>query len=142
MLDVGQNKLLVFISHASEDDVAARRLSKRLKEDGFEPWLDLDRLLPGQDWNFEIEQALCGNDAIRLCFSDVAVIKEGYIQRECKRTMKYLEEEPEKPFPLQRHPFPRPVSALPGIFPCWRQTPTAISICHGLVCQRCLSGLG
>lgn len=87
-------KLKVFISHASEDNVAAKRLAKRLKEDGFDPWLDLERLLPGQDWNLEIEQAIRGSDATLLCFSDVSVKKEGYIQREYKRAMKYFEEKP------------------------------------------------
>lgn len=90
-----QKQLLVFISHASEDNAAAKRLAKRLQEDGFDPWLDLDRLLPGQDWNFEIEKALRASDAILLCFSAVSVAKEGYIQREYKRAMKYQEEKPE-----------------------------------------------
>jgi hypothetical protein len=95
MSDLEQKKLLVFISHASEDEAAARRLTKRLMEDGFDPWLDLDRLLPGQDWAFEIEQTQRASDAILLCFSDASVKKEGYIQREYKRAMKYLEEKPE-----------------------------------------------
>lgn len=89
------NKLKVFISHASEDNTDAKRLARRLKDDGFDPWLDLERLLPGQDWNFEIEQALRVSDMILLCFSDVSVKKEGYIQREYKRAMMYLEEKPE-----------------------------------------------
>ncbi len=90
-----QKQLLVFISHTSEDNAAAKRLTKRLQEDGFDPWLDLDRLLPGQDWNFEIEKALQASGAILLCFSSVSVAKEGYIQREYKRAMKYREEKPE-----------------------------------------------
>jgi hypothetical protein len=95
MTGIEQKTLLIFISHASEDNAAAKRLVKRLKEDGFDPWLDLDRLLPGQDWNFEIEKALHASGAILLCFSSVSVAKEGYIQREYKRAMKYLEEKPE-----------------------------------------------
>ena len=49
MSETNEKKLLVFISHASEDNSAAKRLTKRLKDDGFAPWLDLERLLPGQD---------------------------------------------------------------------------------------------
>lgn len=33
-------KLLVFLSHASQDKHVVRRLCKRLKEDGFNPWLE------------------------------------------------------------------------------------------------------
>ena len=88
-------KLLVFLSHASQDKVKVRNLFKRLHEDGFDPWLDEERLLPGQDWNLEIEKALRASDAILLCFSASSVAKEGYIQKEYKRAMKYLEEKPE-----------------------------------------------
>jgi hypothetical protein len=88
-------KLLVFLSHASEDKPAVRRLCKRLKADGFDPWLDEERLLPGQDWNLEIEKAMQARAAILLCFSSFSVAKEGYIQREYKRAMHYQEEKPE-----------------------------------------------
>lgn len=90
-----QKQLMVFLSHASEDKKQVRNLCKRLKEDGFDPWLDEERLIPGQDWNLEIEKALRASDAILLCFSGLSVAKEGYIQREYKRAMKYLEEKPE-----------------------------------------------
>lgn len=90
-----EKKLLVFISHASEDNPAAKRLTKRLKDDGFDPWLDLERLLPGQDWNLEIEKAMRESGAILLCFSEESVSKESYIQREYKRAMRIQEEKPE-----------------------------------------------
>ncbi len=95
MLRTEQKRLLVFISHASEDDAMARQLANRLKEDGFDPWLDVDRLLPGQTWNLEIEKALAGSDAILLCFSACSAAKEGYIQREYRRAMEYQKEKPE-----------------------------------------------
>ena len=92
---IDQKQLLVFISHASEDNAAAKRLTKRLKEDGFDPWLDLERLLPGQDWNLEIEKAMRESGAILLCFSQESVSKESYIQKEYKRAMRIQEEKPE-----------------------------------------------
>jgi len=94
----GQNlekKLLIFLSHAREDKPAVKRLCKRLRDDGFEPWLDEERLLPGQDWNLEIEKALRASNVILLCFSTLSVAKEGYIQREYKRAMMIQEEKPE-----------------------------------------------
>jgi TIR domain len=90
-----QKQLLIFLSHASEDKRQVRNLCKRLREDGFDPWLDDERLLPGQDWNLEIEKALRASDAILLCFSGLSAAKEGYIQREYKRAMRYMEEKPE-----------------------------------------------
>ncbi|MCD4673502.1 MAG: toll/interleukin-1 receptor domain-containing protein [Anaerolineaceae bacterium] len=88
-------KLLVFLSYANEDKRKVRGLYKRLVTDGFDPWLDEERLLPGQDWDLEIKKALRASDAILLCFSQLSVSKEGYIQREYKRAMRYQEEKPE-----------------------------------------------
>lgn len=95
MSGTDEKKLLVFISHASEDNAAVKRLTKRLKEDGFDPWLDLERLLPGQDWNLEIEKSMRESGAILLCFSEESVSKESYIQKEYKRAMRIQEEKPE-----------------------------------------------
>ena len=90
-----KKKLLVFLSHASEDKPLVRQLYKRLLADGFDPWLDEIRLLPGQDLHFEIEQALQNSDSILVCFSARSTAKEGYIQREYKKAMNYQLEKPE-----------------------------------------------
>ena len=87
--------LLIFLSHASQDKPAVRNLCKRLKADGFDPWLDEERLLPGMDWNLEIKKAMRQSDSILLCFSALSVRKEGYVQREYKKAMEYQEEKPE-----------------------------------------------
>jgi outer membrane protein assembly factor BamB len=87
--------LKVFLSHASEDKPLVRKLCKRLQKDGFDPWLDDERLLPGMDWNLEIEESLRSSEAILLCISQLSIAKEGYIQREFKRAMQYMEEKPE-----------------------------------------------
>jgi len=93
--DSNEKKLLIFLSHASQDKAQVRELCERLKADGFDPWLDEERLLPGMNWDMEIEKALRASDAILLCFSELSVQKEGYIQREYKRAMRYQEEKPD-----------------------------------------------
>lgn len=90
-----EKKLLVFLSHASQDKATVRGLCERLKSDGFDPWLDEERLLPGMNWDMEIEKALRASDVLLLCFSNLSVSKEGYIQREFKRAKRYQEEKPE-----------------------------------------------
>lgn len=90
-----KKKLLVFLSHASEDKPIVRKLCKQLSDDGFNPWFDEEHLLPGQDWNFEIEKALRQSDSILVCFSQQSYAKEGYIQREYKKAMDYQLEKPE-----------------------------------------------
>ena len=90
-----QKPLLIFLSHASEDKSKVRNLYKRLKADSLDPWLDEERLLPGQNWGLEIDKAMRASDVILLCFSELAVSKSGYIQREYKRAMDISLEKPE-----------------------------------------------
>ena len=40
-------QLRVFLCHASEDQEFVRKVYKRLKDDGIDPWLDKENLLPG-----------------------------------------------------------------------------------------------
>jgi hypothetical protein len=50
-------KLRVFPCHASQDKLIVRQLYQRLlAEDWIDPWLDEEKLFPGQDWDLEIEE--------------------------------------------------------------------------------------
>jgi len=75
-------KLKVFLCHSSGDKVTVRDLYKRLQADGFEPWLDEEDLLPGQEWAKEIPKAVRAAEAILVCLSQSSIGKEGYVQRE------------------------------------------------------------
>ena len=55
-------KLKVFICHASEDKPRARELYRQLVQDDYDVWLDEQKLLPGQDWQFEIRKAVRNSD--------------------------------------------------------------------------------
>ncbi len=85
----------VFICHASEDKPAARHLHKRLKADGFRPWMDEVDLLPGQDWELEIRLAVRRSDVVLVCLSARSVAKTGFVQREIKIALDAAEERPE-----------------------------------------------
>ena len=51
-------KLRVFLCHSSQDKPIVRELYQRLNaESWIDPWLDEAKLLPGQDWDMEIEKA-------------------------------------------------------------------------------------
>jgi hypothetical protein len=81
-------KLRVFLCHASQDKPAVRELHKRLlAEPWIQPWLDEEELLPGQDWNLEIEKAVEASDAVIVCVSSVSVAKEGYVQKELRQVL-------------------------------------------------------
>jgi len=53
----------VFISYASENAPAARRMADQLQQLGFgEIWLDQKKLLTGDDWSDKIDDAIAGCD--------------------------------------------------------------------------------
>lgn len=88
--------LRVFLCHATQDKPKVHELYNRLQsEDWIEPWLDTDKLLPGQDWDLEIYKAIRVADLIIVCFSKNSTTKEGYVQKEIKRALNLAEEKPE-----------------------------------------------
>jgi hypothetical protein len=89
-------KLRVFLCHASQDKPIVRELYQRLLAEGWiDPWLDEEKLLPGQDWDLEIEKAVEAADAVIVCLSNNSVTKEGYIQRELRFVLEIALEKPE-----------------------------------------------
>ncbi len=90
-----KRKLRVFLSYAREDKDSAEFLYRRLKRDNFDPWMDTEEILPGYKWTSEIENAMYASDVILLCFSKVAIKKEGYIQKEKKLAKDLQDEKPD-----------------------------------------------
>jgi formylglycine-generating enzyme required for sulfatase activity len=74
--------LRVFLCHASQDKPAVRKLHRYLKQRGVQPWLDELDLLPGENWEVEIPNAIFSSDVILVCLSKNSVDKEGYVQKE------------------------------------------------------------
>jgi hypothetical protein len=58
----------VFVAYVGEDLELARRLCDALREAGCSPWLDKDKLLPGQDWPRALERAIEVSDVFVACF--------------------------------------------------------------------------
>ncbi|MCL4530139.1 MAG: toll/interleukin-1 receptor domain-containing protein [Chloroflexi bacterium] len=89
-------KLRVFLCHASQDKPIVRELYQRLLAEGWiDPWLDKEKLLPGQDWDMEIEKAVETADAVIACLSNNSVTKEGYVQKELRKVLDIALEKPE-----------------------------------------------
>jgi hypothetical protein len=88
--------LRVFLCHASQDKPAVRELYKRLAaEKWIDPWLDEEKLLPGQDFDLEIYKAARDSDSIIICLSKVSVAKEGYVNKEIRHALDAADEKPE-----------------------------------------------
>lgn len=76
--------LKIFLCHSSGDKAEVKEIYDLLLQRGADPWLDSEKLLPGQDWNLEINKALDDSHVILLCLSKKSVDKEGYIQKEIR----------------------------------------------------------
>jgi hypothetical protein len=87
--------LKVFLCHASADKLAVRDLYKRLTADGVDAWLDVESLIPGQNWQVEIPKAIRASDVVIVCLSEKSVNKEGYVQKEIKFALDIADEKPE-----------------------------------------------
>jgi len=74
--------LRVFLCHAKEDKRIIRDLYRKLKEVGFDPWLDQEKLLPGQKWQIEIPKAIKASDVVVACVSKNTIASNGFVKKE------------------------------------------------------------
>ena len=78
-----QEKLIPFLCYAKENQMVIREFSKRLKAEGWiDPWFDEEDILPGQVWQDSVVNAVRKSHAVIVFLSAVAVISEGFFQKE------------------------------------------------------------
>jgi hypothetical protein len=87
--------LKVFLCHSSGDKDTVRDLYKRLRADGFKPWLDEEDLVGGQNWDPEIRRAVQNSHVFIVCLSKTSVGKTGYVQKEIKVALDAADLRPE-----------------------------------------------
>jgi prepilin-type processing-associated H-X9-DG protein len=93
--DAPQRRLQVFLCHSSNDKDRVRELYDSLANAGFAPWLDEKALVGGQDWEFEITQAVKNSDVVLVCLSNTSINRRGYVQKEIKYALDVAQEQPE-----------------------------------------------
>lgn len=72
----------VFLSAAREDLPRVRPVYDALALAGFKPWLDVESLLPGQDWANEIQRAISDSSAFLFFVSRNSVAGSEWLNRE------------------------------------------------------------
>ncbi|MDI6768327.1 MAG: SUMF1/EgtB/PvdO family nonheme iron enzyme [Anaerolineales bacterium] len=96
MTETKNRPLRVFLCHASDDKPAVRDLYRQLCAEGWlDVWLDEEKLLPGQEWDLEIEKAVEEADVVLVSLSTHSVDKEGYIQKELRFVLNIADQKPE-----------------------------------------------
>ena len=87
--------LQVFLCHSSKDKSRISDVYHRLRSDGMDPWLDKEKLLPGQRWEFEIKKAVRNSDVVIVCLSQSSISQRGFVQKEIKFALDAADEQPE-----------------------------------------------
>ena len=83
-----------FVSYARNDHQAAVRLTEELRTAGADPWLDTEKLIPGQNWKDAVHRAMEEADFFVALISKESVAKAGYVQKELKDALEILDRLP------------------------------------------------
>lgn len=87
--------LRIFLCHAKTDRGVVEALRTRLVNEGFSPWLDQERLLPGQDWKMAIIDAIRASHIVVVCLSEQSVSTPGFRNHELRLALEVESEQPE-----------------------------------------------
>lgn len=85
----------IFISYAREDIDTARQIYHDLKKFGLDVWFDEECLLPGKNWDREIQNIIPQCAHFLALLSSNSVNKHGYVQKELKKAFEVLDKFPE-----------------------------------------------
>jgi len=85
----------VFISYSRSDFSFATDIYWFLRSNECNPWMDIYDLVPGQDWELEINHNIKSADFFVACLSKNSVSKRGFVQKELKEAIATLEKMPE-----------------------------------------------
>jgi len=91
-----KKNIKVFLCHSSKDKPKVRQYHERLKtEKWINPWLDVEQILPGMDWDKEIRSAVKSSDVVLVFLSNFSIGIEGYVQKEIKQALDVADEKPD-----------------------------------------------
>jgi hypothetical protein len=88
-------KAQVFLSYAHEDRKFVLGFYDRLSKAGFQPWMDVNSLVPGERWVEKIREGLLNSDCVLIFLTKNAISKEGYLNKEIKSALEIAKEKPE-----------------------------------------------
>jgi hypothetical protein len=92
-----EKQIEIFLSYATPDQEKVLQVYTYLSNNGYSNvWIDCEKLLPGQNWDYEIQKNLRKADIIIIFLSKNSTNRRGYVQKEIKITLKYLEEKLEE----------------------------------------------
>ena len=85
----------IFLSYAHEDIGMAKRIYQDLKRYELDVWFDNESLLPGQDWENEIEKAIETSKYFLVLLSSKGMSERGYVHKEIRLALNIFDRCPE-----------------------------------------------
>ncbi len=92
---MNKQKPKIFLSYAHEDISMAKRIYQDLKRYGLDVWFDNESLLPGQDWENEIEKAIETSKYFLVLLSSKGMSERGYVHKEIRLALNIFDRCPE-----------------------------------------------
>ena len=77
----------IFLCYTRKDQPVVKQLYQKLADCGFKPWMDIQDILPGEDWQRVIKQSVREAHFFLACLSNNAVNRRGAIQVEIKEAL-------------------------------------------------------
>ena len=125
---------LIFLSAARDDLPRVRPIYDGLSLSGFKPWLDVESLLPGQNWAQEIERAITNARAYLFFVSRNSVGRPGWLQLELEFAAKHAVEKQDDEFII-------PVRLDPVEPPAWLSKYQWVDVFEPGGLERLIAGL-
>lgn len=90
----------VFIIYSHKDKDAARKLTDELKNMGYNPWLDEQEIVPGQNWTKAVYQAIENSSVALYLSSKNTENQDGFVNKEVKVAREVLRASKESQSPI------------------------------------------
>lgn len=85
---------VVFLAHAKENKDQVKKLYKKLKAAGLDPWMDEFDLPFGINWDVAIRKAIRKCNIFLACLSETSINKTGYVQKELRFALDEFQNKP------------------------------------------------
>lgn len=86
--------LAVMISYPSEKREQAKQAANTLESYGLNVWVDWNSLVPGDDWEREIEQAIRTSELVVVLTSKETIMRPGVVQQELRLILENQHRQP------------------------------------------------
>lgn len=84
-----------FLCHAKEDKKRVVEIYKALEAQSLDPWMDVKKLIGGQDWWSEIEAAIEASITFVFCLTRTSAEKVGVVQSELHKALSVATRQPQ-----------------------------------------------